>query len=91
MIALFHYILNNLHDDINFTLEYDQKEQPFLDVMVRNKAGKIENRHFLQGNRQQTVSPVFFMSPRHTKLNIPYNLVRILKQLFPNKMPSLVE
>ena len=38
----FHSVLNNLHNDIRFTLEYDQNEQPFLDVMVRNKGGKIE-------------------------------------------------
>ena len=45
-LKTFHYILNKLHDDIKFTLEYDQKEQPFLDVMVRNKAGQIETDIF---------------------------------------------
>ena len=37
----FHFVLNNLHNGIRLTLEYDQNEQPFLDVMVRNKAHDI--------------------------------------------------
>ena len=37
----FHFVLNNLHNAIRLTLEYDQNEQPFLDVMVRNKAHAI--------------------------------------------------
>ena len=62
-LKTFHSILNNLHDDIKFTLEYDQKKQPFLDVMVRNKAGNIETDIFYKKTGQQAVSPVFFLSP----------------------------
>ena len=38
----FHDILNNLHSDIKFTLQFDTVEQSFLDFMVRNKKGNIE-------------------------------------------------
>ena len=75
----FHYILNNLHDDINFTLEYDQKEQPFLDVMVRNKEGKIETDIFYKGTDSKQYLLFSSCHPRHTKINIPYNLARRLK------------
>ena len=37
-----HSILNNLHTDIKFTLQYSNTEQSFLDVLVKNLNGKIE-------------------------------------------------
>ena len=76
-----HSILNNLHDDIKFTLEYDQKEQPFLDVMVRNKAGKIETDIFYKETDSKQYLLFSSCHPRHTKINIPYNLARRLKTI----------
>ena len=80
-LKTFHYILNNLHDDINFTLEYNQKEQPFLDVMVRNKAGKIETDIFYKETDSKQYLLFSSCHPRHTKINIPYNLARRLKTI----------
>ena len=34
-------ILNNLHKDLNFTLEYSGAQQSFLGVLVKNQGGKI--------------------------------------------------
>ena len=39
-----HNILNNLHKDIRFTLQYCNTEQAFLDVLVKNQNG---NRYLL--------------------------------------------
>ena len=80
-LKTFHYILNNLHGDINFTLEYDQKEQPFLDVMVRNKEGKIETDIFYKETDSKQYLLFSSCHPRHTKINIPYNLARRLKTI----------
>ena len=41
-LELVHAILNNLHKDLNFTLQYSMVQQPFLDVLVKNNSGKIE-------------------------------------------------
>ena len=35
-------ILNNLHADITFTMEYSNEQQPFLDVLVKWVGTKIE-------------------------------------------------
>ena len=35
-------ILNNLHIDIKFTLQFSNTEQSFLDVLVKNRDGKVE-------------------------------------------------
>ena len=77
----FHSVLNNLHNDIRFTLEYDQNEQPFLDVMVRNKGGKIETDIFYKETDSKQYLLFSSCHPRHTKINIPYNLARRLKTI----------
>ena len=77
----FHSVLNNLHNDIKFTLEYDQNEQPFLDVMVRNKGGKIETDIFYKETDSKQYLLFSSCHPRHTKINIPYNLARRLKTI----------
>ena len=77
----FHSVLNNLHNDIRFTLEYDQNEQPFLDVMVRNKGGKIETDIFYKETDSKQYLLFSSCHPRHTKINIPYNLARSLKTI----------
>ena len=41
-LKAFHGILNNLHKDIKFTIQSSPNEQPFLDVMVQNKDGRLE-------------------------------------------------
>ena len=77
----FHSVLNNLHNDIRFTLEYDQNEQPFLDVMVRNKGGKIETDIFYKETDSKQYLLFSSCHPRHTKINIPYNPARRLKTI----------
>ena len=35
-------LLNNLHPDIKFTMEYSNVQRPFLDVLVKRENAKIE-------------------------------------------------
>ena len=56
-------------------------QQPFLDVLVKNNSGKIETDIFYtETDRKQYLS---FNSchPQHTKINIPYNLARLLRTI----------
>ena len=80
-LKTFHSVLNNLHKDINFTLEYGFIEQPFLDVMVRNKAGKIETDIYYKETDSKQYLLFSSCHPRHTKINIPYNLARRLRTI----------
>ena len=36
------YMLNKLHSDITFTMEYSNVQQPFLDILVKRVGTKIE-------------------------------------------------
>ena len=80
-LKTFHGILNNLHKDIKFTIQSSPNEQPFLDVMVQNKDGRLETDiYYKETDRKQYL---LFTSchPRHTKLSIPYNLARRLRTI----------
>ena len=47
-LATLHTTLTNLHKDITFTLQYNNKEQSFLDVLVKHNEGKIETDIFIK-------------------------------------------
>ena len=66
-----HYILNSLHPSIIFTIEYSQKELPFLDVLVKKTETSIDTDiHFKPTDSQQYL--IFdSCQPKHIKLSIP--------------------
>ena len=76
-----HNILNNLHIDINFTLQFSSTEQPFLDVLVKNRNGKIETDIYYKDTDSTQYLLFYSCHPRHTKINISFNLVRRLKTI----------
>ena len=76
-----HNILNNLHQDINFTLNYSNKEIPFLDVLVKNQNGKIETDIFYKETDSRQYLLFYSCHHRHTKVNIPYNLARRIRTI----------
>lgn len=80
-LKTFHKILNNLHKDIKFTLEFSPNEQPFLDVMIRIKQGKLETDIYYKETDSKQYLLFSSCHPRHTKLNIPYNLARRLRTI----------
>ena len=89
-----HTILNTLHEDIRFTMQYINKEQPFLDVLVRNNEGKIETDIFYKDTDSKQYLLFYSCHPRHTKMNIPFNLARRLRTIIseePNLQVRLQE
>ena len=76
-----HEILNNLHNDISFTMQFSNVEQSFLDVLVQNKKGHIETDIFYKNTDSRQYLLFYSCHPRHTKFNIPYNLARRLRTI----------
>ena len=76
-----HNFLNNLHIDINFTLQFSSTEQPFLDVLVKNRDGKIETDIYYKDTDSKQYLLFYSCHPRHTKINIPFNLARRLRTI----------
>ena len=76
-----HSILNILHKDLNFTLEYSGEQQSFLGVLVKNQGGKIETDIFYKEMDSKQYLLFNSCHPRHTNINIPYNLARRLRTI----------
>ena len=80
-LEILHNILNNLHSDIRFTLQFSNTEQSFLDVLVKNKVGKIETDIFYKETDSKQYLLFYSCHPKHTKTNIPYNLAGRLRTI----------
>ena len=76
-----HNILNKLHKDIRFTLQYSNIEQAFLDVLLKKQNSKIETDIFYRDTDSKQYLLFYSYHPRHTKVNIPYNLERRLRTI----------
>ena len=74
-------VLNNLHIDIKFTLQFSNTEQSFLDVLVKNWDWKIETDIYYKDTDSKQYLLFYSCHPRHTKINIPYNLARRLRTI----------
>ena len=73
-----HNILNNLHPRIKCTMEYDQKEMNFLDINLQVKGKKIITDIYYKSTDTYNHVPFQSKHPKHTLINIPYNLARRL-------------
>ena len=73
--------MNNLHIDIKFILQFSNTEQSFLDVLVKNRDGKIETDIYYKDTDSKQYLLFYSCHPRHTKINIPYNLARRLRTI----------
>ena len=80
-IKILHSILNDLHKDISFTLQFNNQQQAFLDVLVKNREGKIEIDIYYKETDSKQYLLFNSCHPRHTKINIPYNLTRRLRTI----------
>ena len=76
-----HNILNNLHIDMKLTLHFCNTEQSFLDVLVKNRGGEIETDLYYKDTDSKQYLLFYSCHPRHTKINIPYNLARRLRTI----------
>ena len=60
-----HNILNNLYIDIKFTLQFSNTEQSFLDVLVKNRDGKIETDIYYKDTDSKQYLLFYLCHPRH--------------------------
>ena len=67
-------ILNNLHADITFTMEYSNEQQPFLDVLVKRVGTKIETDIYYKPTDSKQYLLFNSCHPKHIKTSIPYSL-----------------
>ena len=72
----FHTIINELHPDISFTVEYDITKLPFLDILMIKENGKITTDIYFKDTDSKQYLNFQSCHPRHTKTSIPYNLAR---------------
>ena len=72
----FHNLLNNLHESIKFTMEYNENELPFLDVLIIKKGDEITTDIFCKETDTHQYLDFKSCHPAHTKRNIPFNLAR---------------
>ena len=80
-LATLNTTLNNLHKDIRFTLQYNNKELSFLDVLVKSNEGKIGTDIFYKKTDNKQYLLFNSSHPRHIKINIPFNLARRLRTI----------
>lgn len=72
----FHNILNNLDPSLQFTIEFDKKSIPFLDVLVKKTDCNIDTDIYYKPTDTHQYLHFNSCHPRHTKRAIPYNLSR---------------
>lgn len=72
----FHCEINKLNESIKFTMETDEKQLPFLDILIKNDNNNIITD--LYSKETDTHQYLNFRSchPSHTKRNIPFSLAR---------------
>ena len=66
--------LNSIHPKIQFTMEYSDKELPFIDVLVKLHNGKIRTDIYFKPTDKHLYLNFKSCHPRHCKVNIPFCL-----------------
>lgn len=74
-------ILNQMHESISFTCDRSVEKLPFLDVMVFKKSTCLVTDLFIKPTDSRRFLPFHSNHPRHTKVNIPYNLARRIRMI----------
>ena len=75
-LKTFHSILNELHSDLKFTIEYSNERLPFLDVLLIKSNNRISTDIFFKETDSKQYLNFYSCHPKHTKTSIPYNLAR---------------
>lgn len=76
-----HTILNNLHEDIKFTLDSSESQLPFLDCLVLKEDNRLQTDIFYKPTDSKTYLLFNSCHPKHTKISIPFSLARRLKTI----------
>ena len=72
----FFCLLNQMNSDIQFTIETDEKQIPFLDVMVLKDDTSLNTDIFYKQTDTHQYLHFGSSHPHHVKTAIPYNLAR---------------
>lgn len=76
-IEKFHSILQNLHQNIKFTMEQHPYQIPFLDItIIKNQLGSISTDIYRKPTDTQLYLPYTSNHPRKCLQSIPYTLAR---------------
>ena len=84
-ITELHNILNNLHENIKFTVETSYKRMNFLDIQMIIQGDKIITDIYHKPTDTQNYVTFKSAHPNHTLRNIPYNLARRLCTIVDDK------
>ncbi len=71
-------MMNHLHSNIKFTMERNEKEIPFLDILVYMKDNKVLTDLYSKPTDSHQYLHFKSCHPRHTKQSIPYSQARRL-------------
>ena len=77
-------VLNSINQHIQFTMEYSEKEIPFLDVMIKRDDGIWMDLYHKPTDTQMYV-PFNSNHPPHCKRNIPFTLARRICAIVENQ------
>ena len=72
----FHEVINNLHSDIDFTIEKSEKQLSFLDILLIKDGTRLSTDIYFKVTDTKQYLNFYSCHPRHTKKSIPYNLAR---------------
>ncbi|GAB1609576.1 hypothetical protein Ahia01_001243400 [Argonauta hians] len=72
----FHNLLNSLNPNIQFTVENNHKQLPFLDVVIINQITFLEMDLYTKLTDSQQYLIFTSCHSKHTKINIPFNMAR---------------
>ena len=75
-LKTFHSVLNELHSDLKFTMEYSNERLPFLDILLIKSNNRISTDIFFKETDSKQYLNFYSCHPKHTKTSIPYNLAR---------------
>ena len=69
-------MLNKLHPDLKFTIEYSEENLPFLDILLIKTNNHISTDIYFKETDSMQYLNFHSCHPKHTKTSIPYNLAR---------------
>ena len=77
-------MLNNLHRDISFTMEFSHSQLPFLDVLVLKNGTHITTDIYYKPTDSKLYLTFYSCHPKHIKTSIPFSLARRLRMIVTN-------
>ncbi|XP_014778431.1 uncharacterized protein LOC106875004 [Octopus bimaculoides] len=75
-LTKFKNLINSINHSIQFTMEYNHQQLPFLDILIIKRDTEIEADVFFKPTDSKQYLLFSSCHPKHTKINIPFNLAR---------------